>query len=234
MEIYFLKFGILKIEAMKFPTSKLSFIIAFSAIIFLSCEKENQVIPDGTQVVQTSEDEENGIAGAMTKKKPTAIVVSGSFTLQNEDYENTYFSLTTGPASAFGISAKVATKEIPEITEKVFDEGLILVYLKVPVGLTTTASQWAQVPYELLSFSGDYMINIASAYEIGILRIHYFYERVKDGVTIPNVFSETVPAYDFKYVIVYDASNSSGARMQFPDIDYSDYQQVKEYFGLEE
>ena len=202
------------------------------AVIFLSCEKEDMISPDGTQMVETSEDDENGTAGAKTKKKPTATVESGSFSLENGDYENSYFSITTGPVSAFGRSAKVATIEIPAITEQVFNEGLILVYMKIPVGLTTTATQWTQVPFEILSFEGDYLINFASAYEIGKLRIHYFFEKVNDAAVIPNVFTETVPNYEFKYVIVYDMTKAAGARVQSLGIDYSDYQQVKEHFGL--
>lgn len=125
----------------------------------------------------------------------------------------------------------MATKEIPAITEGVFNNGLILVYLKVPVGLTTTPTQWAAVPFELLSFNGDYMINIAAVYDIGKLRMYYFYELVNQSATLPNVYNVTVSKYYFKYVII---SRFAGARMQALNIDFGDYEQVKDYFGLQD
>ena len=194
-------------------------LLFLSCIFFImqSCSKKGDPGQDGAP----------GADGA----PGNSVNVSDSFKLVNADYANGYWSVETGGGSALGFSAKVATVNIPKITQKVFNSGTVLVYLKVPNGLVATSTQYTLLPFSIGSFSTGYLTNIKFAYETGKLRIYYYYQRTDvAGAAPPDIFSTTVPTYSFRYVILPGAE---GYRLAAPPVDYSDYEAVVKYYHLD-
>lgn len=199
---------------------KIRYSLLFLSCIFFimqSCSKKGDPGQDGAP----------GTDGA----PGNSVNVSESFKLVNADYTNGYWSIETGGGGSLGFPTKVATISIPKITQKVFNSGTVLVYLKVPDGLAGTSTQYTLLPFSIGSFSTGYLTNIKFAYETGKLRIYYYFQ-ITDaaGAAPPNIFSFTVPDYSFRYVILPGAE---GFRLAAPPVDYSDYEAVVKYYHLD-
>ena len=130
-----------------------------------------------------------------------------------------------------GLGAKKASIAAASITTNIFNTGTVLVYFKVPVGLTSTLTGWTQLPFSLKSFDGNYFISLKTNYEIGKVNIYYLYEQTNSSATVPNIFSATVPDYIFKYIVI--AGSTTGRYMK-PPVDYSNYAAVCRYYGIPE
>lgn len=95
--------------------------------------------------------------------------------------------------------ARVIELDVPDITQDVFDLGMVHVYLKVPRSLGGAPVAWAPLPYQYLA--GTFHHNYAFTYETGTLTLYYFRTANDDDATFPPVSSVTLPDTTFKYVI---------------------------------
>ncbi|MEO5564708.1 MAG: hypothetical protein ABIR18_14780 [Chitinophagaceae bacterium] len=156
--------------------------------------------------------------------------VADSFQLVSTDYVGGYWANATGGGGALGITARVATRDVPKITEKIFATGTVLVYMKVPNSLSATVSQWTLLPFTIGSFSTGYLTEVKYTFETGKLRIYYYFERTDAaGAAPPNILSFTIPTYSFRYVII---PSTEGFRSSEPPVDYNDYEAVVKYYNL--
>jgi hypothetical protein len=189
-------------------------LLIFSSVMIFaeSCSKKGDPGKDGV----------NGVPG-------NTVNVSDSFQLVNADYANGYWSVETGGGGSLGISAKIATRDVAKITPKIFTSGTVLVYMKVPNGLSGTSTQYTLLPFSVRSFNVGYLTRTSFAYETGKLRIYYYYEQTDAaGAAAPNIITATVPTYSFRYVII---PGSEGFRTN-PPVDYNDYEAVVRYYHL--
>lgn len=160
-----------------------------------------------------------------------ANVVSGTFTLVDADYQLGTWAISTGSSSVTGLSAKVALKNIPAITAGIFNTGTVLVYLKTPSNLSATPTVWTPLPYDIRTFTTGYLISIKFNYETGKLRIYYMFVKTDAAAANISVSNETVPAYEYKYVII---AGNAGERASSLGIDLNNYSEVAKYFNLPE
>jgi hypothetical protein len=127
--------------------------------------------------------------------------------------------------------AKVATLEIPKLTQKIFNSGTVLVYIKTPSALNFNFNQYTSLPFSMRSSSVGYSTKIAFAYEPGKLRIYYYYEIADAGATVPDISTAVVPPFTFKYVIIPGTEGFSAGKRS--PVDFSDYNAVEEYYHLD-
>ncbi|MBV8252543.1 MAG: collagen-like protein [Chitinophaga sp.] len=193
--------------------------------IFSACSKTGPAGPIGPQGAQGPA----GPTGA-TGSQGNANVKSGNFTLTNTQYALDIWSYQTGPGSAAGISAKMATVTLADITADVFNKGTILLYIKEPAVFGANPSVWTPLPWQISSFNPGYLININYNYDIGKLRIYYMNLPTDHAPTtpVPLISTVTVPNFDFKYVII---GGNPNARASAP-VDYNNYEAVKNYYHL--
>jgi hypothetical protein len=70
-------------------------------------------------------------------------------------------------------------------------------------GLYGSDAPYAGLPFRFDATAGGYYAKTASSYELGKLKIYYFFEQpTPGGVTPPGLSSVIIPTYLFKYVIV--------------------------------
>ena len=154
-----------------------------------------------------------------------------TFQLANADYAYGYWTLSTGPSSSSGMPARIATRNEAKITQKVFNSGTVLVYLKTPSDLgVTPPNQYVLLPFTITGYNASYLNKITYGYEAGKLRIYYYYE-ITDAAIVnpPNIYTSTVPTYTFKTIII---PGSDGYRQSQPPVNYQDYEAVKKYYNL--
>jgi len=169
---------------------------------------------------------EDGAPGA----PGNTVNVSDSFQFSPTDYVIGAFSIQTSAISTLGIFAKVATLQIPKLTQKIFSSGTVLVYVKSPSALNFTFNQYTSLPLSIRSSSVGYSTKISYAYEPGKLRIYYYYESGDAGATTPDIANTVVPPFTFKYVIIPGTEGFSAGKK--PPVDPSDYKAVEEYYHL--
>lgn len=216
----------------------LTLVLIFSlSVFFQSCSKEGPVGPEGPAGVAGPQGTPGaqgatGTQGATGAKgdQGNANVISNTVTLTNANYQNNYWTITTGSSSSLGVGAKYASVSVTAITTAIFNTGTVLVYLKVPNGLTSDLTAWSLLPFSLKSFDGSYFISLKCNYEIGKLNIYYLYEQTNSAATIPYIFSAIVPDYTFKYIVI---AGITGRYMK-PPVDYNDYSAVCKYYGIPE
>ena len=209
-----------------------AFILVFSISLFtLSCSK-GPAGPEG-QAGQAGVQGPAGTTGATGATGPqgNANVMSGIDTITNTDYVSDFWTLTTGGSSSLGLGAKKASIAVASITTNIFNTGTVLVYLKMPVGFTTTLTAWTLLPFSLKSFDGNYFISLKTNYEIGKVNIYYLYEQTNSSAILPLIFTAIVPDYIFKYIVI---AGSTGARKMTPAVDFNDYSAVCRYYGIPE
>ncbi|QEC40221.1 hypothetical protein [Pseudobacter ginsenosidimutans] len=127
---------------------------------------------------------------------------SDTFQLKNEDYINGTWNYSTGPGSMLLINARIATLDIPAITSKIFDQGSVMVYMKLPAGASSQPNEYTQLPMTMRAFIPGYLIRYTFGYEAGKLRIYYLLEATDAAATVPNVYATTIPTQQFKYTII--------------------------------
>lgn len=154
-----------------------------------------------------------------------ANVIVKTISLTNSNYVNGSYSVKTGASSAIGYSAKIANVNEPAITESIFNNGLVLAYMKVPTGLTTNANQWAPLSFSINSVNGVYQIVYAMTHALERITFYYFFLRNTEG-TIPNISTTTVPPQEYKYVII---SGSVAGRLKSSRVDLNDYQAIMQF-----
>jgi hypothetical protein len=151
-----------------------------------------------------------------------ANVVAAVVELSNADWvagSYVYQDRTNGSTSR---SARVATLDVPEITQEIYDLGMVHVYLKVPEFLGGSPVAWAPLHYQYLAFGSAYYINIAFAFDVGTLKLYYFFT-TNDGSVPPSLTDVTIPDQTYKYVIASAQAIESLASL---GVDASDHDAV--------
>lgn len=205
------------------PNVLLTVLLIASLFLMSACSKKGDTGPAGATGAQ-------GPAGPTGPKGPGA--VSGTFSLVNTDYKQDFWSISTGPGSSLGISARMALKNLPAITADVFNTGTVLVYLKTPGTFGGDNTSWSPLPYDIRGYDLGYLTSIKFNYEAGKLRVYYLIVQT-DAVptkTVPSVSTITIPSYDYKYVII----PGTAAVRASSGVDLSDYNAVAKYYNLKD
>jgi hypothetical protein len=176
--------------------------------------------PQGQQGIQG----EQGLQGP-SGEDGNSNVITKVIEITNDDYLNGYYSVKTGPTATLGYQARLAHINDEEITQEIAEVGLVLAYMKVPVGLSSSNLQWHPLPFNLLSFGAVYYINYTYTYLEGRISFYFYFQRNMDG-TIPSINNYSVPSQEYKYVII---SADGVSAMESLMIDTNDPAEVDRY-----
>lgn len=207
------------------------------AFIIISCTKEGPEGPAGEQGI-SGQDGLDGMDGADGQNGTNgtdgnANIQSGTVILNNEDWEwlgiRYWFFTSEAAINKFTRSAELT---IPEISQDIYDNGLVLVYLKV---------QQSYRPLPIIWDRGDYNTHIEFEYNNESLILHYFFDRT--GNTFPpNLETYDIRSDIFKYIIIQGNPITGKStvskdiilqKMVKAGVDVNDYKQVADYFGLD-
>lgn len=177
---------------------KLATGLLFLSILFVgSCSKEGPVGPQGPQGQQ-------GNQGIQGPQGSTNIVVK-NVTFYSSDF------------SAYGTAGQPqyrysATKSVSEITQSVFDNGMVIAYYK-------SGTSWFSLPQTI--YESGYSYTLTYAHWVGGLTVQRY----------DSDLNSLAPSFtlNLKVVIV---PPSSGKKEW--DVDWGNYEAVKTYFHLKD
>jgi hypothetical protein len=130
--------------------------------------------------------------------------------LQSTTFTIPYSAWSWNSSSAFLFTSKSWDK----ITQSIYDEGTVEVYLK-------TSSGWAPLPRTIV-LSGlvyDYAQSQRYTYNVG--QINFYVQ--DDDLEQPNSFTD----WEMKAIVI-----SSSQRRANPDLNWKDYEQVSQRFNI--
>lgn len=153
-------------------------------------------------------------------------------TLTNADYANGTYGVmtTTGNLQMNSILAKVATIDDPDINFDVLINGMVLVYMQVPVNSSFSQSMWTGLPFHYQGLEGAvtvYHRNYNFGYYLNKLAIAYYFSRNYEG-NIPVVYNTTVPTQTFRYLII---SGNIAGRLANARIDLNNMEAVEAFLS---
>ena len=129
-----------------------------------------------------------------------ANIASGTFTVAPSAYVNGFWHLPVAGGTQAN-PAKVATIAVPAITSGILENGLVLVYLRIPSTPVGAADQWTLLPFHQGGFGGGYLVSIKAGVKAGEIRIGYGHETT-GTTTAPDVYAATLPTYEFRWVAI--------------------------------
>jgi hypothetical protein len=202
-------------------------IILCSLLVIASCE--GPAGPEGPQGPAGLQGEP-GVQGETGEQGPpgedgNANVIVKTITLTNENYVNGFYSVKTGATSSMGVQARLAHIDEPDITTDIENNGLVLAYIKVPIGLSALNTQWHPLPFRPTSFNGVYFMNYTYAYYEDRITFYLYFTQNRDG-TVPSINNFNVPSQDYKYVII---SGSVAGKMNNQNIDIENVLEVDKF-----
>jgi len=101
-----------------------------------------------------------------------ANVQSGTQTFVSADWLwNDSWSLRTATGTTNSWFTRYVDLNTDLITEDIVNNGTVLVYFK-PV---ETQTSWTSLPYTYLSFNSQFYYNFQYEYDVGSIRLHYFW-----------------------------------------------------------
>jgi len=180
--------------------------IALSILLVTGCEKEGPVGPAGASGSQGIQGPQ-GATGNQGQSGTNLIVKT--FTLYPSDF--TEFGTQGEPLHRYS-----ATKNISEITQSVYDNGMVIVYYQ---GSGTTPPPWYSLPQTL--YKNGYSYTLTYSHYVGGVGIQRY---DSDLNSIQPEFNLTL-----KVVIVPPLSGKKEW-----DVDFNDYNAVKSYFNLKD
>lgn len=159
-------------------------------------------------------------------------IIAKTITLTNTDYVNGTYSVmtTTGNLQMNSILARVATIDDPDITQDVMDNGMVLVYMRVPVNSSFSNYMWTGLPFHYQGLEGAvtvYHRNYNFGYYLNKLSIAYYFSRNYEG-NIPVVYNVTVPTQTYRYLII---NGHVAGRMANARIDLSNLEAVEAFLS---
>lgn len=187
-------------------------ILSISLIISMGCEG-----PTGPEGLQGTPGED-GVDG-------NANVLVKTITVTNQNYVDDYLSAKHSNNTLFFFPAKIANIEDPDITEDIVANGLVLAYIRVPIGLGFEPSQWTILPYSYRHVNQIYTGNYSSAYSLNTFSLAFYFTRNMEG-TMPDIRNWTVPDNSIKYVII---SGSEMAQMSNSKVDFKNLEALEAY-----
>lgn len=120
-----------------------------------------------------------------------------------------WFTITQSDWSGIGSIKITEAIDAPEVTEEIIDKGVVLVYHQFN-------NQTRQLPYSY-SPNGLHLVYLFVASSITIEGFHL------NATTISNI-----SPLKFRYVVI-PGGTAAGGRI---GLDYSDYEEVKAYYGI--
>lgn len=201
------------------------FILSIALIISIGCEgPEGPTGPAGLQgpLGEQGPQGEDGVDG-------NANVLVKTITITNQNYIDDFLSAKHTNNSLFFFPAKIANIEDPDITEDIVANGLVLAYIRVPVGLGFEPSQWTNLPYTYRHINQIYTANYSSAYSLNTLSLAFYFTKNTEG-TMPNIRDWNVPDNTFKYVII---SGSAMDLMASSEVDFKNLEALETYLVSE-
>ncbi|QEC44232.1 hypothetical protein [Pseudobacter ginsenosidimutans] len=197
-------------------------LLFFFSFFLFSCSKEGPQGPAG-------ENGKNGQDGA----NGNANVITGAFILDNSKYARDSWSIRNGNATT-SYPAKMANVSVASLTQDIFNNGTVLVYMKIPAGSAMLPDSWTPLPHSNPSGNYGYMIMRNYTYRVGLLQLYYYFQYTDNASigTAPYIGDVVVPTQEFKYVVI--AGNAAANSVARPPVDYSNYEAVKTYFRLQE
>jgi hypothetical protein len=157
-----------------------------------------------------------------------ANVVAAVADVTNADWGTGSYVYRHGQGTNTSRSARVVELAVPEITQEIYDFGMVHVFLKVPDTLSGPPASWAPLPYQYLAFGGGYYYNLAYTYSVGSLRLFYFHTTNDSGTAPPSPASITLPDKSFKYVVTAGQAIESMAN---EGVDPNDHDALMRYLG---
>jgi len=192
--------------------------------------QQGEAGPQGTPGQQGAQgvQGEKGDPGADGVIKMKAKVI----TLTNDDYVNGTYGVmtTTGNLSMNNILARVATIDDPDINTDVLINGMVLVYMRVPLNASFSSSKWTGLPFHFEGLAGSgtvYSRNYNFGYYLNKLDISYYFARNYEG-DIPSVYTVTVPTQTFRYLIM---SGNVAGRLANARIDLNNMEAVEAFLS---
>jgi hypothetical protein len=151
-----------------------------------------------------------------------ANVETGTFTLKDTAFTNTFWAVSLGGGTSLGDAARVASVPVPAITAGIADSGVVLAFINNPVGFTDS-TQWVPLPYIFGPISPGYLVKYDFGASTGLLRIAYVYIASDAGTTPPSVYAAVVPTQEYKYVAM---AGTVAAALSDAHVKLTDYSQV--------
>lgn len=215
-----------------FSPARLLFAIIF--FFFSGCDlldpPEGEPGPQGTPGQQ-------GAPGAQGEKGDPGEdgiikMIARVVTLTNDDYVNGFYGVmtTSGTLSMNNIFARVATIDDSDINVDVLINGMVLVYMRVPLDASFSKSKWTGLPFHFEGLAGSgtvYSRNYNFGYYQNKLDISYYFARNYEG-TIPSVYTVTVPTQTFRYLII---SGNVAGRLANARIDLTNMEAVEAFLS---
>ena len=148
-----------------------------------------------------------------------ANVTSDTATVTDSDWQVGWFEYQTGN-SQVSRQALIDTLDVPALTESIYESGLVVVYFKDVDSGFGVSKEWIELPFEFLSFDGEYYYNMRYTYQVGQIELFYFFTRNSQGSSVPDLGNFTVPDYRFKWVV---ASSDAASSVNSSQVDVSDH-----------
>jgi hypothetical protein len=153
-------------------------------------------------------------------------VVAGVAEVGDADWTSGTYVYDSEPGATTSRLARVIVLDVAEITQEIFDLGMVHVYMLVPEVLGGPPVQWAPLPYQYLAFGSAFHYNYAFTFDVGKLTLYYFHTTNSDGVTPPSPLSIELPDRTFKYVVTSAAAIEA---MAGEGVDSQDLDAVMRY-----
>lgn len=202
--------------------SRIACLLIVISFITLSCSEEGPAGPAGP-AGPTGATGPQGPAGE-TGATGTANVIYGAW-FTPEEYEVT---------TVYSMKKFTYTAEVPELTQEVLDNGVVLVYAKL-IGYVASiwpAGQVGQLPITLTYTSGSTVYDTWSAFStVGNLKIEF----VNSG----NIYSTINTSHQFRYIVIPGGVAASGGRLANNDETISrlrtmTYKEAMAFLGIPE
>lgn len=201
------------------------FILSIVLIISIGCEgPEGPTGPAGLQGTQG----EQGADGPQGEDGNANVLVK-TITVTNQNYIDDYLSAKHTNNTLFFFPAKIANIEDPDITEDIVANGLVLAYIRVPIGLGFEPSQWVNLPYTYRHINEIYTANYSSAYSLNTFSLAFYFTKNTEG-TMPDIRDWNVPDNSIKYVII---SGSAMAQIASSSVDFKNLEVLEDYLASE-
>ncbi|WP_162342887.1 collagen-like triple helix repeat-containing protein [Cyclobacterium salsum] len=189
--------------------------------------EDGETGPQGEQGEQgpqgvPGEDGKDGVDG-------NANVLVKTITVTDQSYSDDYLSAKHSNNTLFFFPAKIAKIDDPDITEDIVANGMVLAYIRVPIGLAFEPSQWTNLPYTYRHLNQIYTGNYSSAYSLNTFSLAFYFTKNTEG-TMPNIRDWTVPDNTIRYVII---SGSAMAQMASSRVDFTNLEALEAYFAAE-
>jgi len=157
-----------------------------------------------------------------------ANVVAGVVEITNADWFEGSYVYDNEQGGSTSRSARVFQLNVPEITQEIFDLGMVHVFMLVPEIFTGPPAYWAPLPYQYMAFGDTYYYNFAYTFDVGRLKLYYFHTTNNDGTFPPSPFTITLPVKTFKYVITSATAIES---MASEGVDAHDLDEVMRFLS---